>query len=158
MSSKLIRWDIVSIPAWCDWEPVATWSARARIYVSIPAWCDWESITGNAVEHYRRRFNSSMVRLGAVQLLHRRHPSGGFNSSMVRLGGSGSFSRSAQLSGFNSSMVRLGATGVANEDFLQFSFNSSMVRLGVPGKGRQAGGQLVSIPAWCDWENGAKRT
>ncbi len=54
----------VSIPAWCDWETARSFSLPTLIPVSIPAWCDWEMYDNTVFVHPRPRFNSSMVRLG----------------------------------------------------------------------------------------------
>ncbi len=110
------------------------------------------SIAPQHILNFRRGFNSSLVRLGAVtktdviissskfQFQLGAIGSGyqiililliqSFNSSLVRLGGTSSSSCLQSVNGFNSSLVRLGEQNPNNNRDNQNSFNSSLVRLG----------------------------
>ena len=98
------------------------------------------------------RFNSSMVRLGAMEGMNMSISSTSFNSSMVRLGDNYLIYLFMNLPSFNSSMVRLGerVTGTQYYAFwFQFQYGAigSVSHFHVAYLSRQ-----VSIPVWCDWE------
>ncbi len=99
--------------------------------VSIPAWCDWEP--GNAMGGIPAVgcFNSSLVRLGGIKfpcIPSLIHP---FQFQLGAIGSGLDGCKGVLTASFNSSLVRLGASTKETKGVEFKSFNSSLVRLGV---------------------------
>ena len=143
----------VSIPAWCDWEAHMARKGDEKEHVSIPAWCDWEVPIPDYRKWLHRRFNSSLVRLGATSLSCSPSAVSRFNSSLVRLGVSVLISVRTSSYMFQFQLGAIGSNGgvavVVSPPMFQF-------QLGAIGSDNTYFGSgyavKVSIPAWCDWE------
>ena len=95
------------------------------------------------------------MRLGALKSPDREPTKARFNSSLVRLGAVLRLSYICAIVRFNSSLVRL---GVVIDDTEEFSFAEFQFQLGAIGRAcvclMRVPASHVSIPAWCDWETG----
>ncbi len=132
-----------------------TVSCAKEKLVSIPAWCDWEPAGQTKVIDCLTSFNSSMVRLGDYLSSPEPGKLRCFNSSMVRLGVNMiDVSRRVRLR-FNSSMVRLGVRDIRGDRITNNVSIPAWCDWELEASFTYWRRGLVSIPAWCDWEQGS---
>ena len=98
------------------------------------------------------RFNSSLVRLGVLQLYNNGQPQNCFNSSLVRLGDASLFIHNPYIP-FQFQLGAIGSQRTRYQYRVRRSFQFQLGAIGSFKRRRPGTGNVsVSIPAWCDWE------
>ena len=60
---------IISIPVWCDWEPLHSFYLFHLKSISIPVWCDWETNSHKRFM-FLSRFQFQYGAIGSIAIVH----------------------------------------------------------------------------------------